>query len=96
MKKIEQKKFKLGDRVISTEPRVCFSASEGNNLKEYRPKGKIVKIFGPFLPDEDYWIKRFGELPDMYVFLYQVVHKCPKCGKIKETVHLGIDLEKIK
>ena len=95
-KPIEQKKFKVGDRVISMEPRVCLSASEERKFKEYKPKGRINKIFGPLLPDEDYWNKRFGGLPDRHVFLYKVTYKCPKCGKEKEAAYFEAELKKIK
>lgn len=93
---VEQKKFKIGDRVALIAPRVCLAIKEDFRYKEYKLKGRINKIFGPLMPDEEYWNKRFGGLPDTHIFLYQVEHKCPKCGKEKKSVHFGTELEKIK
>lgn len=89
---IEQKKFKMGDRVTnSKEPRVCMVKD-----KRYKFKGKICKIFGPESPDEDYWCRWLGGSPDKHVFRYRVAYKCPICGKRKSAEYFGPELEKVK
>lgn len=92
-KPIEKREFKIGDRVTNCmEPRLC--PGKGT----YRFKGRIIRIFGPQPPDEDYenrWLGGKRDRLDSHVFLYEVRFKCPKCGEIREESYFAPELEKI-
>lgn len=86
---IEEKKFKIGDRVTnSMELRIC-----SNMGGEYRFKGSISKVLGPQRPDEEYWIKWLGGMPKAHVFWYEVAYLCPQCGQEKDAGYFAPELQ---
>ncbi len=79
---LEKREFKVGDAVYPIQKRHCQVVSQA-----YRPKGKIIKIFGPMLPDYEYETKWLGgktERLNGHIFQYEVKHICP-CHNEKYT-----------
>lgn len=84
---VEKKLFRVGDLVSWRELRTCVLG------KNYRLRGKVVKILGPGLPDEDYNIKWLqGKLRDLHVFRYEVDWKCPFCRESQSGLFYGMEL----
>lgn len=90
---VEDKKFKIGDRVTAKGQRVCLSA---HRKQKYILNGKISRIIGSEAPDEEYWNKWLGGQPDMHVFSYEVKYRCPRCGKKKGAVYFAPELKKVQ
>lgn len=73
---IEKQVFQIGDRVIGRELRTCVSG------KSYRPRGIILEIKRPQLPDEEYENKWLGGKSDRkrsHVLVYIFQFRCPHC-----------------
>lgn len=71
---VEPKKFKIGEKVRWRELKECHCG------KVHFPKGKITKIKGPLVADEEYnhkWLG--GALSGMHAYYYLVAWKCPRC-----------------
>lgn len=84
---VEKKLFCVGASVSWRELRTCVF---GNN---YRLRGKVVKILGPKLLDEDYnirWLQ--SKLIGLHVFQYEVDWKCPFCRENQAGVFYGMEL----
>ncbi len=74
---LEEKLFKVGDKVFNLEPRCCYIGS-----KYFRAKMTVVKILGPMLIDYEYsvkWLSSYGL--DSHIFQYEVKYTCPTCNK---------------
>ena len=89
----EKPNFKVGDTVTNRESRIC---SHVHRNTSYRFQGKVVMIFGPEPPDEEYWNKWMGGDPHMHVFSYIVAYTCPRCGKKKRAAYFGPELDPVK
>ena len=88
---IESKLFSIGDHVKWREQHHC-----GYCEKNHFPKGKVVRIFGPMLPDEEYnnkWLQ--GELFGKHAFQYEVEWLCPYCKDPKSNLFYSPELQKI-
>jgi len=77
-RKLENKKFKIDDKVEAIERRACCAKDE-----KYILKGKIAKIIGPEPADEEYekkWLGGNTERLISHVWRYAVAYICPVCG----------------
>ncbi len=98
-RKLEEKLFKIGDYVQVTPWQVCNKP--GKRDKYYPPKGKIVYIHRPQLPDDEYenkwlgFLKDHGERMNFHVRLYRIRFKCPLCGREHEREFYAPELKKI-
>lgn len=89
---IEAKLFHIGAAVTWREKRTC-SAHD----KTYSLRGKVSKILGPMLVDEEYdikWLQR--KLSGKHVFQYEVEWRCPYCHMKVEGLFYGMELIKVK
>lgn len=85
---VEKKLFKAGDSVSWKELNTC-----GARGKNYRLKGKITRIIGPALSDEEYNLKWLqNKLAGLHVFQYKVHWKCPYCNLPQSGLFYGIEL----
>ena len=88
----EEKVFKIGERVTWREPRHCQSYD-----KSYKLDGKVRKILGPTLPDEEYNFKWLGgRFSGKHIFMYEVSWRCPHCKEIQDGRYYSLELGKIK
>jgi len=88
---IEPKIFRIGNHVQWREQYHCDRFG-----KNYFPKGKVVRIFGPMLPDEEYNIKWLqSKLSGKHVFQYEVEWLCPYCKDPKSNLFYSPELKKI-
>lgn len=88
---VEEKKFKLGDKVRWHEQKYC------DKIKKYYPLiGIIAKISGPVVPDFDYNARHLsGKLSGMHVHIYLVAWSCPHCGRKLDRYFYSPELKKI-
>lgn len=85
---VEKKSFEVDDQVSWREQNTCSAYG-----KNYRLKGKIKKIIGPILPDEEYNLKWLqGRLAGLHVFQYEVYWKCKYCHQPNSGLFYGIEL----
>lgn len=85
---VEKKYFKIGNLVSLRELNTC-----GTYGKDYRLKGRIKKIIGPTLPDEEYNLKWLqNRLARLHVFQYEVHWKCPYCNQPNSGLFYGMEL----
>ena len=90
---LEEKKFKLGDRVGGREQHTC---DHGRKEKYFLPNGRVIKINGPVLMDEEYSVKWLGgELLYYHVYEYLVEYDCP-CGMVRQHQFYSPELKLIK
>lgn len=83
--------LKLGDRVMWREQRFCQ-----NRQKHYWMSGKIVRILGLTLADEEYNAKWLGgSLSNLHVRMYQVRWTCPHCNEKREGRFYSPELKKL-
>lgn len=88
---IEPKLFRVGDKVTWREKRTCQSYN-----KNYSLRGKVTKISGPMLPDEEYNLKWLGaELSNKHVFEYLVKWQCRYCKEKMDGLFYGMELIKL-
>ncbi len=88
----EPKLFRLGDLVKWREQYHCDRYN-----KNYFPKGRVVRVLGPMLPDEEYNIKWLqNRLSGKHVFQYEVKWPCPYCGKPSGSLFYSPELKKLK
>lgn len=72
---IEEKKFKVGDRVIAADKRQCTVGHR------YPCRGKVVRVIGPVPYSAEEHGKGFGLwLPGGHIYLYEIATGCAKCG----------------
>jgi len=78
----EKKFFKKGDLVKgSAEYHACNHT--GTDLS-FLPKGKVIRVIGPILPDYEYEVKWLGakaERLNGHIYLYEVEFPC-KCRRV--------------
>src|SRR3990172_422212 len=75
---VEDREFRRGDAVRAVERRSCFLCRP----KTYIVRGKVSKVIGPVLMDEEYskkWLN--GRGLGMHVFQYVVAFVKPCCKK---------------
>ena len=85
---VEKKYFRVGDTVSWREMNTCSAYN-----KNYRLKGKIKRIIGPILPDEEYNLKWLqSRLTKLHAFEYEVHWKCPYCDMSCSGLFYGIEL----
>lgn len=78
---LEEKKFKLGDKVRGREKHNC---DHGQIEKNFLPRGYVIEIYGPELMDEEYSNKWLGGgLLYCHVYQYRVEYEC-LCGKVRQ------------
>jgi len=85
---VEKKSFNVGDLVSWRELNTCSAYD-----KNYRLTGRVKKIIGPILPNEEYnlkWLR--GRLTGLHVFRYEVYWKCPYCKKSNSGLFYGVEL----
>ncbi|PJE50671.1 MAG: hypothetical protein COV29_02965 [Candidatus Yanofskybacteria bacterium CG10_big_fil_rev_8_21_14_0_10_36_16] len=90
---LEEKVFKVGDKVENIELRFCAACDI-----TYRFKGKVVKVIGPVASDYEYeakWLKGAPERLNGHVFQYQVRFECPHCHRTREERYFAPELKKI-
>ena len=91
-KPIEEKLFHIGDLVKWREQYHCDRYN-----KNYFPKGRVARILGPMLPDEEYNIKWLqSRLSGKHVFQYEVKWICPYCNDPKSNLFYSPELKKTK
>ncbi len=78
---LEEKKFKIGDRVQNILPRRCQK-----RLEDYTFSGRVVKIAGP----------RPHYLGCRHVFDYMIEYVCPRCKITKEAFYEAWGLKLIR
>ena len=89
---VEDKFFHVGDLVKWREQYHCDRYN-----KNYFPKGRVARILGPMLPDEEYNIKWLqSRLSGKHVFQYEVKWTCPYCGNSCGNLFYGMELKQIK
>ncbi len=79
---LEEKLFKVGDKVIIIPARVCDKVGSKSSFgKSFWPKATVVKILGPTLPDYEYEVKWLGSRGlNSHVYQYEVEYSC-LCGR---------------
>lgn len=91
---LEEKSFKVGQKVSARELRRCQLAS-----RPYKACGVVKMVLGPILPDRDYEIRHLGGAPqrmNSHVWHYIVWWKCPHCEKIKQHVFYAPELKAVE
>ncbi len=90
---LEEKKFKLGDRVKGREQHTC---DHRRKEKNFLPNGRVIEINGPVLMDEEYSNKWLGgELLHCHVFEYLVGYDC-FCGKARQHKFYSPELKLLR
>ena len=91
----EKKAFRVGDRVLAIEARFCNK----NSSFSYMAIGKIVKIEGPVLPDQEYerkWLGGDSKRLNSHVYKYWLSFKCPHCNEKRKHPYYGPELRSKK
>lgn len=89
---IEDRAFRRGDAVRAVERRSCFICRP----KTYIARGKVSKVIGPVLMDEEYSKKWLGGRKlDMHVFRYVVTFVKPCYHSNKSALYYGIELRSL-
>ncbi len=85
---LEKRIFKVGDTAYSLVKRECVASR-----RPYRPKGKIIKIEGPMISDNEYGIynEKSGRF---HIFKYEVEFVCPRCNKKHNSLYCVPELRK--
>ena len=87
---IEERGYKIGDRVRNIEPRTCNKKD-----KPYHFTDKVVKIIGPIPFDFEYEVKWLGGRGlNQHVFQYEVSFSCPQCGEKRRERYYAPELQK--
>ena len=71
---LEKINFNIGDQVKINLYHIC-----NIDEKSFYPKGRVVKILGPMLPDEEYerkWFGGYSERLNSHIFQYEVAFYC--------------------
>lgn len=90
---LEEKQFKLGDRVKGHEQHTC---DHRRKEKNFLPNGRVIEINGPVLMDEEYSNKWLGgKLLHCHVYEYLVEYECP-CGKVRQHKFYSPELKLLK
>ncbi|MEK7627061.1 MAG: hypothetical protein AAB397_00565 [Patescibacteria group bacterium] len=90
---LEEKIFKIGDRVQNIEPRTCMTTK-----KQYIFSGRVTKIVGPNPSDYEYemkWLANKKERLNAHVFMCQIKFPCPHCKEIREERYYAPELKLI-
>lgn len=82
----ENKTFKKRDVVRGYERHVC---SHKSGDEKFLPEGRVIKIFGPMIPDYEYevkWLDGRFERINGHIYLYEVAYEC-LCGKQRSYLY---------
>ncbi|MEK7580606.1 MAG: hypothetical protein AAB465_03310 [Patescibacteria group bacterium] len=95
-RQVELKKFRLGEKVTNIVYRCCNPGDTSQKSKYYF-KGKIIKIIGPSLLDEDTWCRVCYDTDKTYrhIFEYEVAYTCPRCHIKKTALYYSWELKSI-
>jgi len=92
-RQVESKKFRLGENVTNIVERCCNPGDMSSKSKYYFV-GKIIKIIGPSLPNEEMRYLGGNAVVKQYchVFQYEVAYTCPRCQHKKTALYYAWEL----
>lgn len=90
-RELEEKHFKVGDRVKALEVRTC---ALGRN---YTARGVITEVVGPCPSDEEYELKWLGgKRLNYHVWEYTLAVRCPHCKRTQKVRYYAPELKRTR